>query len=92
MPHAALFVVQQTTEEESIHLIVVSMPHAALFVVQRRLHNKVLNRKLRFNAARSIVCGATPSLAALAPYGARKHFGKSSIFRGVFVPLEDVFA
>ena len=36
------------------------------------------------NAARSILCGATPSLTALVPRGARGRFGKSSIFCAVF--------
>ena len=58
------------------------MPHAAFYVVQQRSlcfcppHDG-------FNAARSILCGATPSLAALVPRGARGRFGKSSIFCAV---------
>ena len=39
--------------------------------------------RFSFNAARSILCGATPSLAALVPRGARGRFGKSSIFCAV---------
>ena len=37
----------------------VSMPHAALFVVQRDRHGASTCTFGRFNAARSIVCGAT---------------------------------
>ena len=58
----------------------VSMPHAALYVVQLFSRSVVAKAMVGFNAARSIVCGATPSLTALVPRRARGHFGKSSIF------------
>lgn len=56
---------------------------AALYVVQHHDKPEAFN-SAGFNAARSIICGATPSLAALVPRGARGRFGKSSIFCAVF--------
>ena len=61
----------------------VSMPHAAFYVVQRNCLPTRFSKSTCFNAARSILCGATPSLAALVPRGVRGRFGKSSIFCAV---------
>ena len=36
MPHAALWVVQLTLNDQTVNFYAVSMPHAALWVVQRR--------------------------------------------------------
>ena len=59
MPHAALFVVQHDSRWRCDGYLGVSMPHAALFVVQHGIEGVVLRPIMGFNAARSIVCGAT---------------------------------
>ena len=63
MPHAALYVVQQVAPE-CICGEAVSMPHAAFYVVQPKL-NPSESKRLGFNAARSILCGATSHLCTI---------------------------
>ena len=58
MPHAALYVVQHHDDQLRQDNYFVSMPHAALYVVQHRIWSSS-NSISRFNAARSIICGAT---------------------------------
>ena len=58
MPHAAFYVVQHTPEELIPVFSKVSMPHAAFYVVQPSSAGITLPRYC-FNAARSILCGAT---------------------------------
>ena len=60
MPHAALYVVQLHTFEPVRSEAPVSMPHAALYVVQLTTRSLAKMIVACFNAARSIVCGATP--------------------------------
>ena len=62
MPHAALFVVQESVSSFVVTDEVVSMPHAALFVVQVPMWVRISQRNPRFNAARGFVCGARPPL------------------------------
>ena len=57
MPHAAFYVVQLEAIEETI-AEAVSMPHAAFYVVQPTGWYFVAPA-CSFNAARSILCGAT---------------------------------
>ena len=58
MPHAALYVVQHEIDDlEAVSIV--SMPHAALYVVQQRVFQDSRRRIRGFNAARSILCGAT---------------------------------
>ena len=57
MPHAAFYVVQHKKGVLTM-MIKVSMPHAAFYVVQPR-NIKMKFFILGFNAARSILCGAT---------------------------------
>ena len=59
----------------------------SLFGISKKLYDKY-----SFNAARSIVCGATPSLAAIVPRGAERRFGKWSIFCAVFADRSCFFA
>ena len=58
MPHAAFYVVQRYGNIFGVDLHDVSMPHAALYVVQPKNTRKE-NTPPCFNAARSILCGAT---------------------------------
>ena len=83
MPHAAFYVVQLIRRRLEWLREKVSMPHAAFYVVQLGMIAWCAVIFACFNAARSILCGATPSLAALVPRGARGRFGKSSIFCAV---------
>ena len=59
MPHAALWVVQQTQVQETRQQDEVSMPHAALWVVQRCSRMSLRKFRTSFNAARGFVGGAT---------------------------------
>ena len=58
MPHAALWVVQQTDPKEEEFNNQVSMPHAALWVVQLVSPLNGKEYEFCFNAARGFVGGA----------------------------------
>ena len=62
MPHAAFYVVQQHKPRKGKSRKEVSMPHAAFYVVQR-LPLHTYRACWSFNAARSILCGATFDIA-----------------------------
>ena len=77
MPHAALWVVQQSSRRDK-DLVRRSFNAARGFVggaTYGRSYSK--NPKSCFNAARGFVGGATASLAALVPLGGKSPFGKS---------------
>ena len=58
MPHAAFYVVQLVGGYVCMTFSKVSMPHAAFYVVQLAELQGIL-AVTSFNAARSILCGAT---------------------------------
>ena len=58
MPHAAFYVVQLLSVAFHLPVTGVSMPHAAFYVVQLRAV-AMRSGSSSFNAARSILCGAT---------------------------------
>ena len=58
MPHAAFYVVQLYWIFVDTYRIIVSMPHAAFYVVQLECDEPEFVNE-GFNAARSILCGAT---------------------------------
>ena len=82
MPHAAFYVVQRNKISRHIIVYMFQCRTQHFMWCNHRNFSKG-SRALGFNAARSILCGATPSLAALVPRGARGRFGKSSIFCAV---------
>ena len=84
MPHAALCVLGQKWRILFLGGLV-SMPHAAFYVLGQVADNANTDGTSGFNAARSILCVGTLSSPALVPSGLRSRFGKSSVFRAVFV-------
>ena len=61
MPHAAFYVVQLVGGYVCMTFSKVSMPHAAFYVVQLAELQGIL-AVTSFNAARSILCGATSTV------------------------------